>query len=654
MRRSLLVLVGICLFELSLFAQKSGQASPEPGDALSSESGTTTGQQPQPQARPMVMQEVTVTATRIPEETKDVPQAVSLIGEEKLDHEFPMAPNQIVRETTGIFSPLVAAQGSPILRGQIGNRVLYLWNDLPLNNGALFSGPNPNFNQIPLVAVEHMEIIHGPGAVQYGSGAVGGLIDIFTPHAPFTASWSTGGTLQGDYSSVNGGRTTSGSLWLGSKRFSFTGGYTTQDIGNYSTPVGAENNTGFNANGGYVDVGIVVTANQMLRVSWIQDRRGDVGYYASSLLNANETPRNYNSFELRGLAKVNYSVDKFLSHDNGLNLYLYTQYYDQNRYTITVSPNTSAWTTQYTTLTTSPQNIYGGGLQDSLRHGPVKVAFGVDRRAEDLASNKTMFTFTRATDTTAQSIPLGNVPPGTYHVTDGYAIATLTPTSRLSITVGGRIESTHIHSDPRPQDVLIPYFTTDDLLLVKTWNAETWSVGAIYNVRGNWSLAGNIGTAFRAPTFSDALSTGTPVYSSGTISVPNKNVGPERSIDYEIGPRYNAGDLKISVVAYANMLSHVIVTQNAPYQVCINNNTTCYQATYSSNADAGYVAGAEVSLSKRFLRAWTFIGNLTYTHGLDTTQSTPFRFIPPTNGTLALQYTSPGHKWWTAASVILD
>jgi outer membrane receptor protein involved in Fe transport len=638
----------VALFTSSLLPGQHLDNSPEPVAAASRGAGDLQGE-----IKPTVFEEITVTAARIPEEIKNAPQSVTLISQETLDHNHSTAPNQMVRETPGMYSILAAAQGSPIIRGQIGNRVLYLWNDLPLNNGALFSGPNGYFNQVPLVAVERIDILRGPGAVQFGSGAVGGVINIITPQAPFKDSWSAGGETQGIYGSVNGERTNNIKTWLSSKRFNFSGGFTSQDVGNYTTPVGIEHNTGFNADGGYVALGFLLTPNQLLRVNWVQDRRGDVQYYSSSMLNANGTPRNLDSYELRGIAKLDYTIDKFLHRTNGLHLYFYNQYYDQARATITIAPNTLAWTSQSTVVATSPQEIYGGGAQDTIRHGPIQIVFGGDRRAESLRSNKTSFTLTRATGTTVQSTPLGNVPPGTYHVTDGYVVANIQAISRLSISLGGRFESSHIHSSPRTQDILTPYFTANDILLIKTWNTATWSVGAVYNVQGNWALTGNIATAFRAPTFSDALNTGTPVYSSNTISVPNKNVGPERSITYELGPRYNGHDLQLAVTAYTTQLSSAIVTGNAPYQVCINNNTVCYQATYSSNSDSGYVRGVEAYFSRRFLHAWTLAGDLTYSHGLDTTQNTPFRFIPPTNATLALQYTAPKGRFWAASSLVL-
>ena len=135
------------------------------------------------------------------------------------------------------------------------------------------------------------------------------------------------------------------------------------------------------------------------------------------------------------------------------------------------------------------------------------------------------------------TVPNGNVPPGTYSVVDGFGMLRFSPTPRLAWSAGLRLESAKLHSDPRPEDALTP-FTVATLTLDKRWNSVTWSTGAVYRIAGAWSVAGNIATGFRAPTFSDTLSTGVPVFASGVASVPSPSVDPERSITYEIGPRY--------------------------------------------------------------------------------------------------------------------
>ncbi|WP_075088203.1 TonB-dependent receptor plug domain-containing protein [Verrucomicrobium spinosum] len=94
-----------------------------------------------------------------------------MVDKETLERRQARTPVEMLQEEPGVWAVSVAAQGSPILRGQIGNRVLYLWDGIRINNGALFGGPNGFFNQFPVGAVDHMEVIRGAGAVQYGSDA---------------------------------------------------------------------------------------------------------------------------------------------------------------------------------------------------------------------------------------------------------------------------------------------------------------------------------------------------------------------------------------------------------------------------------------------------------------------------------------------------
>src|SRR5579863_1851991 len=136
---------------------------------------TETGQ---PEKLPVLHDEITVTATRSPADVNVLPQSMSILSQDAFQDIAARTPNQALREEPGIFSVQVASQGSPIIRGEIGNKVLYLWDGIRINNGALFSGPNGFFNQFPIGSIDRMEVIRGPGAVQYGSDAVGGVINI--------------------------------------------------------------------------------------------------------------------------------------------------------------------------------------------------------------------------------------------------------------------------------------------------------------------------------------------------------------------------------------------------------------------------------------------------------------------------------------------
>ncbi|HEX2749442.1 MAG TPA: TonB-dependent receptor plug domain-containing protein, partial [Verrucomicrobiales bacterium] len=133
------------------------------------------------------------TPLRTAENLQNLPQSITIVDQEDLLRRQPGKPIDALREMPGIWAVNVAAQGSPILRGQIGNRVLYLWDGVRINNGSSFGGPNGFFNQFPLGAIDRMEVIRGSGAVQYGSDAIGGVINIFSRRGEFTDTPQSGG-----------------------------------------------------------------------------------------------------------------------------------------------------------------------------------------------------------------------------------------------------------------------------------------------------------------------------------------------------------------------------------------------------------------------------------------------------------------------------
>jgi hemoglobin/transferrin/lactoferrin receptor protein len=213
----------------------------------------------------------------------------------------------------------------------------------------------------------------------------------------------------------------------------------------------------------------------------------------------------------------------------------------------------------------------------------------------------------------------------------------------LRLTAGARLESIHLLSFPRPQDALTP-FTVDDLRMDKRWNAFTWSTGAVWGLSDAWSVAGSIAAGFRAPSFSDTLSTGVPVFASGVASVPSPKVGPERNISYEIGPRYASRRFNLMVTAYTNQLTDLVTS--APAGTIAIPGVGVVIAQQNFNSATGYVRGVEGGLAWRLGGPWIYFVNGTFTRGIDSTRNVRLRFIPPVFGTSGLRYSRANSRWW--------
>ncbi len=449
---------------------------------------------------------------------------------------------------------------------------------------------------------------------------------------------SFGGEFTTAFGTVDNEKTGFTTAWAASKHFGWQAGFTGQGVGAYSTPDFGKQRAGFNNLGGYSSFIWRPTAKHALAIDFLHDRRSDIAYYAQSKLNASLIPRISNPFEQRGMVRMSYTGTDRCSICSELRAYFYYQYYDAARQQLVESAPSFARTD-----TATSQRISGGGIQNTTARGRVEFTYGGDYRAEDLNSDRALITTIKATGAAVTTIPNGNVPIGNYNVFDAFGIGTVHPAKRLRLSAGGRVESIHMISFPRPQDALTP-FTVADLEFDKRWNAFTWSTGAVYGITDAFSVVGSIAAGFRAPSFSDTLSTGVPVFASGIASVPSPKVGPERSITYEIGPRYASRRFNLMISAYANQLTDLVTS--APAGTIDIPGVGVVIAQQNFNSATGYIRGVEGALAWRVAGPWIWFANTTFTRGMDTTRNVRLRFIPPLFGTSGVRYNKANSRWW--------
>jgi outer membrane cobalamin receptor len=132
---------------------------------------------------PAKEREVVVTASRIETLLAEVPDVVQVISRQKIDELKPSTTRQLLEYITG---PSIADgtgvglpdRGVVSLNGLQPKYTLVLVDGVPLVTDHIHSGQNVNF--IPPYMIERIEIMRGAGSAQYGSDAVGGVLNIIT------------------------------------------------------------------------------------------------------------------------------------------------------------------------------------------------------------------------------------------------------------------------------------------------------------------------------------------------------------------------------------------------------------------------------------------------------------------------------------------
>jgi vitamin B12 transporter len=128
--------------------------------------------------------EVVVTATRVPTLTESIPAGVSVITRATIEARGYTTLADALSAVPGLHIVPAGGPGgvaSVFVRGTNSGHVLVLRDGIPVNDPS-DPGGQFNFGVDPLGDVDRIEVVRGPMAGLYGSGAIGGVINLITRH----------------------------------------------------------------------------------------------------------------------------------------------------------------------------------------------------------------------------------------------------------------------------------------------------------------------------------------------------------------------------------------------------------------------------------------------------------------------------------------
>ena len=182
------------------------------------------------------MQEVVVTATRVPQELIHIPQRIQVLPIYRLKANPSLSADDVLNQVSGLNlvrtmgilskSTLVSVRGM----GNEQGRTLLLIDGVSMNKTSTGSA---NLNRISPDVIERVEIVKGPGSSLYGGNAMGGVVNLITrrPQRPFEGSAAFGWGEMGTY-------TTNASIGGVSKSFYYqANGFYQKSNGYNTTPV---------------------------------------------------------------------------------------------------------------------------------------------------------------------------------------------------------------------------------------------------------------------------------------------------------------------------------------------------------------------------------------------------------------------------------
>ncbi len=127
------------------------------------------------------MEEVLVTATKMPEQRKDIPNAVIIKNKTDIQASSASTIGELLANELGVDLDTYGNYGGATqeihIRGMRGNATQVLVNGVSVNSPSFGSA---DVSKIPIGNIERIEVVKGSGSLLYGSGAMGGTVNIIT------------------------------------------------------------------------------------------------------------------------------------------------------------------------------------------------------------------------------------------------------------------------------------------------------------------------------------------------------------------------------------------------------------------------------------------------------------------------------------------
>ena len=181
-------------------------------------------------------EEVVVTSTALRENPLEVAQPTSVVAGDELRRQIASSIGETLSSELGVSSTYFGPSASrPVIRGLSGDRVQVLQDGLASLDVSSLS--QDHAVTLESVVSQQIEIIKGPAALLYGSGASGGLVNVVSTRVPTEVpakALSGAAEVRGDTASKE--RTGAFSLDGGAGEFAFHADYFNRDTDDVDIP----------------------------------------------------------------------------------------------------------------------------------------------------------------------------------------------------------------------------------------------------------------------------------------------------------------------------------------------------------------------------------------------------------------------------------
>ncbi len=558
------------------------------------------------------LDEIVVVGHRIESALNDRPEAISVLNSRQLESLSPMNMPEVMSAMPGVFMQQTNhGGGSPFVRGLTGYHTLILVDGIRLNNAIFRSGPNQYLNTVDPLMINQIEVLRGPGSVQYGTDAIGGTIYLRSEVPQFSEDkFQVEGKAYGKWLSHNMEKTGRTQLQLSTRKFAVIAGITRKDFGNILAggELGKLKYTSYDEYSTDLMARVKLAPGQTLSLAWQHHKQNDVQLY-HKLINGEYRTYSFDP-QLRDLVYLRHEISRNHSLISGFRTTLSMHQSDETR----LKQRTGS-----EDLFTERDRVRSFGFILECLTNTGKNWTGVTGYEiyHDRVSSSTLKTNqVSGTDSTYR----GLYPDGSW--INNMSLFSLQTLSLGKVELTGGLRYNHFILG-----------LTDDVFgdLTIRPDALVGSLGALFRVFLNTDITLSVQNAFRAPNINDVSSFGIADF---RYEVPNFYLAPEKSFNKELGIKTQHKHVSGSVHLYHNSLTDLVTNVKSTFQG--QDSIDGVKVYTRENVSKAYIRGIEGELQLRPLNYLSINSYLIYTYGHNVTNDEPFRRIPPLNGMLGI------------------
>ncbi len=581
-----------------------------------------------------ILPEIVVVGRR-DEKPEDIPYEIGMISKEKLERYNSQTTADALMQNENVFVQKSQAGGGSInIRGFEANKVLLVVDGVRMNNIVYRNGHLQDAIKVDNNALEQIEVIYGPGSLNYGSDALGGVVHFrtkdpklldddndskgyrsnsnvltrfssanreFTVHGDVnygTEKWATFTSLSfADYDDLRAGDKRPAAYPDFGKRTEFVDGLINEIFINPDPNIQVP--TGFTQFDFLQKFKYKKNKNEYFHVNFQYSTSSNIPRY-DFLTETKNDEFNFGDWyygpQQRVFLSLKYQSFKKNRFYNKVTVIGATQRLDEDR-------NSRKLNSPF--LVFNKEDIYATSLTADFQKNfgdQMALTYGLDGNYNYLYSTAgqiNLYTGQRSGGAAIRYPSAGS----DMTLAAGYSNLTYQTNDSLFTVFGGlRYTYARLNAlyEQREDEAfgLPPFFYTEGFLAVNT--RLTWSAGGVFNSKNGWQVKTSASSAFHAPNIDDFAKFRAK---NGFISVPNDKLKPERTVNAELTIGKTFGDIKsqdgngasISLTGYYTKLMDAYRREPFTFQgsdVILDSSTgDTYSVQANVNREEGIIKG---------------------------------------------------------------